>query len=100
MSEDKRMPLEQQEDVVDEDQMKLFDDSETERWREEWQGMPEFIQEDLTPFQSVIIHFETEQDRRVFGKLINQTLTYKTKSVWYPKAKIGRFTDKQFTTEQ
>ena len=100
MDEENKKPLEEQEDTIDENQMKLFDDSETEKWRDEWQNMPEFVQEDLKPFQSIIIHFETEQDRRVFGKLINQNLTYKTKSTWYPKAEIGRFIDKQFTTEK
>jgi len=49
-----------------------------------WQGMPEFENEDLKPFQSIIVHFETSGDVEEFARAINQTITNKTKSIVYP----------------
>lgn len=67
-------------------QISLFDNSEElYKHNEEWKNMPQFIQDDLSPFQSLIVHFETEQDRNEFAKLIEQKITYKTKSIWFPK---------------
>lgn len=60
-------------------------------WMKEWIGMPDFEMKNLQSWQSVIVHFENEQDRQAFAKFVGQTLTYKTKSIWYPKAKIGHF---------
>jgi hypothetical protein len=52
---------------------------------EEWQGMPEFEQEDKTAFKSVTVHFANIVDMEEFAKLLDQTITEKTKSIWYPK---------------
>ena len=46
--------------------------------------MPEFVQEKKEPYSKITIRFETEQDLNDFAKLINQKLTPKTKSIWYP----------------
>ena len=56
-----------------------------EAWKKEWWDMPEFIQEDAPPFQSVIVHFECEEDRDEFAKLLDQQITSLTKSMWFPK---------------
>lgn len=78
-------------------QMDIFDIiGEQEYWREHWKNMPEFIQEDLQPHQSIIVHFENREDMDNFSKLINQKLTYKTKSVWYPEAEIGKIANKRY----
>ena len=53
-------------------------------WVEHWQGMPEFVQDKQEPFACINMRFETEQDLKEFAKLINQTLTSKTKSIWFP----------------
>lgn len=50
----------------------------------EWGGMPEFVQEKIEPFKTLIIRFDTEDDYINFQKLIGQTLTNKTKSIWHP----------------
>jgi len=63
----------------------LFGDEEVVTWKQNWKNMPEFIQEDMTPVQQVIVSFETREDVRKFGKLLGQKLTYKTKSIWWPK---------------
>jgi len=53
--------------------------------QEEWQGMPDFKQEDLQSFKSVIVHFENIQALNEFSSLIGQKLTVNTKFIWYPK---------------
>mgnify|MGYP003351411286 CR=1 FL=1 len=50
----------------------------------EWVGMPEFVQEKKDPFKELIVRFETEQDYQDFQKVIEQRLTFKTKSIWFP----------------
>ena len=63
----------------------FFDTDDYLKWKKEWIGMPEFVQEDLEPIQQIIISFATREDVQDFSKLIRQKLTHKTKSVWYPK---------------
>ena len=72
----------------------FFDDLEA--WKKEWKGMPSFIQKDQTPAKSIIVHFEKEEDFKKFSKLIDQTITEKTQSIWFPKAKIKRLVNKQY----
>lgn len=77
-------------------QAALFDVDEFERWRDEWQGMPEFIQEDLMPMRSLVVHFSCRSDIQAFSELIGQSIKFKTKSIWFPEAEIGRFADKRY----
>ena len=66
-------------------QHKLFSNEETpEEWKEEWKGMPEFIQEDKMPYQQIIVSFESKEDVEKFSQLIGKKLTYKTRSLWFP----------------
>jgi|688.fasta_scaffold21088_5 hypothetical protein len=70
----------------DDSQGSLFENlDEFTSWKDEWRNMPEFVQEDMDSFQSIIVHFETQKDRDDFAKLLEQKLTYKTKSIWFPK---------------
>lgn len=71
-----------------------------EKWQEEWKGMPEFVQEDLQPFQSIIVHFENRADMDKFAVLVGQKLTYKTKSIWYPAAEIATVSNKRYVSEE
>ena len=103
MTEDPSLQLfsnadnEQESDAADiGEQGLLFDTDEFLAWKEHWQGMPEYIHEDLTPWKSVIVHFESREDMVAFSALIEQTLTEKTQSVWFPKAEIGRYMDKRY----
>jgi hypothetical protein len=68
----------------DKSQNSLFDVNELNKWQEEWQGMPEFIQEDKLPIQTIVVSFETKEDVQDFANIIGQKLTYKTKSIWFP----------------
>ncbi len=54
-------------------------------WKKEWQGMPEFIQEDAMPMKQIIINFACYEDVEDFGKLLNQKVSIETRSLWYPK---------------
>jgi hypothetical protein len=54
-------------------------------WEEHWQGMPEFIQHDQTPFQTIRVHFENQADVDLFADLVGQKITPKTKYIYYPK---------------
>jgi len=54
-------------------------------YQKEWQGMPEFEQEDLSAWKSITIHFDSMDNLQNFAELVGQTLTEKTKSIWYPK---------------
>jgi hypothetical protein len=67
-----------------------------EWWETAWQGMPEFVQENLAPVKSIYVHFETREDYLAFQKLIGQTMTMNTRSIWYPEAEIGRTFNKRY----
>jgi hypothetical protein len=60
---------------------------------EEWEGMPEFEQEDLTAFKSIHVHFACQADYEAFAELIGQKLSEKVRSIWYPEAKKIDMTD-------
>jgi hypothetical protein len=76
----------------------LFDCGRQPTWQEEWQDMPEFVQENQEPYQTIIIHFETEEDVEGFAKLINQNITCMTKYIYYPKQKTEKW-DKLYIDE-
>jgi hypothetical protein len=80
------------------EQLKIPPDNE-EEYAIEWEGMPEFEQEDLTSYQSIRVHFATVEDRNTFAALIDQRLTDNTKSIWYPEAKERHFMDKRYANE-
>jgi len=53
-----------------------------------WQGMPEFEQENVFgEIKSIMVHFASLNDIKVFSNLVEQTITEKTKFIWFPKQK-------------
>jgi hypothetical protein len=58
-----------------------------ERWEDEWQGMPEFVQDDRGPYKTIYVHFKNEKDVEDFAKLVEQKINPQTKFIWFPKAK-------------
>lgn len=75
-------------------QNNFFEELNIQRtWQEHWKNMPEFLQGDLTPSQTVYVHFENDNDRIEFSKLINQNITSETKSIWFPKANTKKPSD-------
>jgi len=68
-------------------QDKLFDQEIKEDQPDDWQDMPEFVNEANDAYRKIIISFENEADVQEFAKLVRQHITDKTKSLWVP-AKI------------
>jgi hypothetical protein len=66
---------------------------EIEQDPEHWRGMPEFKQEDNGPYRQIIVSLEDETALKDFFKLIGQTYTDKTKSVWFPDRAMNRVSD-------
>ena len=59
---------------------------------QEWQGMPEFVQEDVFgAIASVKVHIANEADLAKFAQLMGQTVTKETRSIWYPKQETQSF---------
>lgn len=76
----------------------LFDNLED--WKKEWVGMPEFIQEKTEkPYTEIKIRFRNEEDLKKFSKIVEQTLTKKTKSIWFPKIERGLNANKIYINE-
>jgi len=50
----------------------------------EWNGMPEFDQK-VKGYRQILVNFETDGDVQRFAELIGQSLTSKTRYVWFPK---------------
>lgn len=70
-------------------------------WQEdEWQGMPEFAQEDQSPYKTLFVHFESREDVDAFAKLVDQKIAAKTKFIWYPKVETySRFSKRYVDTK-
>jgi len=65
----------------------------------EWKNMPEFVQDDLTPWKSIYVHFVSKEDMAAFALLVEQGVTPNTRQIWYPKATIGHFINKRYKSE-
>jgi ParB-like chromosome segregation protein Spo0J len=63
----------------------------------EWESMPEFSQDDKTSFRHIIVHFKTQDDVDKFSLSINQNITDKTKSIWFPAQKNMKTEAKRYT---
>lgn len=52
----------------------------------EWKDMPEFVMEDLRPHRVINVRFRNDEDVAVFEKLMEQKITPKQKTIWFPFA--------------
>lgn len=51
----------------------------------DWDGMPEFVQEDAEAYAKITVRIRNEDDLKKFAEIMNQpSITTKTKAVWYP----------------
>jgi ParB-like chromosome segregation protein Spo0J len=62
----------------------------------EWQGMPEFGQENHMAFRSIVVHFTDQASVDRFAKLVKQELTDRTKYIWYPEQENEVVADKVY----
>jgi hypothetical protein len=72
---------------------KRGDDDE---WKAEWKDMPEFIQEDLTSFRKIIVHFQSQEDVDAFAKLVGQNIGPKQPSIGFPQRVVRRYANKRY----
>lgn len=66
---------------------------------DEWEGMPEFVQPDKSAFRVLIVHFKDQAAVDTFSSLVDQVLTLKTKSLWYPEVPNQVTKDKRYSAE-
>jgi hypothetical protein len=83
----------------DDPQIALFDDL-PDYSEEHWGEMPEYVHRDLTPVKQILVSFNSREDMAAFAKLVGQTVTMKTQSIWYPEADITSYTDKRYEDEE
>lgn len=67
--------------------MGISKEEDLKDWKKHWVGMPEFVNEENKEkvYKSIKISFRTKDDYEEFAKLVEQNLSEKTKSIWYPK---------------
>jgi len=89
-------------DIVDDrlnpDQLAFIDFDEW--WKIEWQGMPEFVQDDNLPCKTLVVNFPCRDDMVAFAELIGQRITADTPSVWFPKKDRVRRIDVAYIDEE
>jgi hypothetical protein len=61
--------------------------------------MPEFFQEDLTPYRVLNLRFRNEEDVQEFAKLVEQVITPKQKALWFPYAEFRRASHLRYVDE-
>lgn len=87
-------------DRLDSTKAMLFDEEELTPWLKEWQGMPEFINQDLMPEFSIVVHFTSAGDVGDFAKLMGQTVNPKAgrqmQSIWFPERDTVVAKDKRY----
>ncbi len=79
------------------EQQSLFELSED--WKRIWEGMPEFTMSDHSPHRTINLHFRSDEDVAAFGLLINQAISEKQKSLWFPEAKPRICSNKIYVDE-
>ena len=78
---------------------KIIKNQDDKKWKDEWQDMPEFVQQKQESYAKIIVRFNNEEDLQEFSKLIGQKLNKKTKSIWHPKLVRGLNAGKRWTDE-
>jgi len=78
-------------DEKESNQELLFDTKQYDVQNKDWKNMPEFVQEDLTSWKQVIVHFDNFEDLKKFGELIGCKLTIDTRSIWFPAKEIEHY---------
>jgi hypothetical protein len=66
----------------------------------EWEGMPEFTQEDHTAFRSILVHFKDQSCVDKFVTALKLKITPKTRFLWYPIEERLIVSDKRYVTKK
>lgn len=62
----------------------ILSGQEDERTPYDWDNMPEFVQDEKEAYAVIKVRIRNEEDLQEFIKLMDQNITPKTKSIWYP----------------
>jgi len=62
----------------------ILSGQEDERTPYDWDDMPEFVQDEKEAYAVIKVRIRNEEDLQEFIKLMDQNITPKTKSIWYP----------------
>lgn len=62
----------------------------------EWEGMPEFDNDNIKVFKTLKVHFNNKNDMIEFSKLLNQDITENTKYIYYPEQIKEKQQDKEY----
>lgn len=71
----------------------IFEFDDADEYETEFRGMPEFNQPDNGAFRQIIISFDDQDGVDKFEALIGQSLTKKTKSLWFPPRATNKVVD-------
>lgn len=66
---------------------------------DEWQGMPEFDQDDLSATYEIKVKFEDINALQEFAAIIGQDLTENTRSIWYPERAMRPHTGMHYVSK-
>jgi hypothetical protein len=88
------------EDVIEDpknaDQFSMFEDGYTS----EWKGMPEFKHDFEEAYFEVMVRVNSQEHYEKLKVLLDQSMTMKTKSVWYPKREINPRMTERFVDDE
>ncbi len=62
-----------------------------EEWRKS--GTLDYENADKMGYKTILLHFKEAKDCKAFSELLNQTITEKTKYLWYPQQAIDKVSD-------
>jgi hypothetical protein len=66
----------------------------------EWAGMPDYHQEDKLAFKSLIVNFKSQDAVNAFASLVQQRITEKTRSIWFPLEEKQRVADLRWSEDE
>lgn len=65
----------------------------------EWDGMPEFVQDDMTPHRTLHVHFADEAAVQDFQRLIEQEFSPEARYIFHPRQARESFTGLRYADE-
>lgn len=65
-----------------------------------WEGMPEFVMGDHRSKRKIVVHFRCDEDVEKFAQLMEQKISNKQKSIWYPYMAPRRYAGKAYIDEE
>lgn len=76
--------------------MPVLEDNVVDNPMAEWDDMPEYEQDNLMPHRTIYVHFRNEEDVHAFFKIMHQSFTPQTKTIWHPKLVIMENKNKRY----